>query len=225
MIYPGSIKRIQATFTTEAEAKYDPDSQTLKFYDSIGALIATKTQADCVRSELGIWYIDYTVPTTAVTGRWTCEWTATVTGKGDYIYVHVFDVWSLFWPTVDEVRNYLANICDDRLSEDTIVIQLRLAIRHCERYCSSSTIADIASAAMLARAGWMSYIAYVTMYERSVGQVPPAMLGHSAVLEGLALEAMLACGATIDARKAGPINSFTPTVVPETYEKTAEGRG
>lgn len=221
--YQGGSVTIEATFKDEDGNLYEPNSQTLEFYDPSGVLIVTKTQADCVHVAPGVWSIEYDLADDALVGRWLCQWTTKV-GAKYYPNPFIFIVWEKSATTIDDVRAYLANICDDRLGDDTIAIQLRLASRYCDRYCSGTANIDYINDAVLTRAGWMSYIAYVTKYERSVGQVPPAMLGHSAVLEGLALEAMLSCGATMVARQIGPIKSFTPTVVPETYEEDAEGR-
>jgi hypothetical protein len=222
--YPGGSVKLEATFKDEEGNLYEPDSQTLEFYDPSDVLIASKTQADCTHVGLGVWSIEYALEETAAVGRWLCHWTTKV-GSKYYPQNFIFIVSEKSAPTVGDVRAYLANICEERIGDDTIAIQLRLASRYCGRYCSSTAENDDVNDAVLTRAGWMAYIAYLTVYERSIGQVPPAMLGHSAVLEGLALEAMLACGATIDARKAGPISSFTPTMVPESYEKDAQGRG
>ena len=74
MIFPGGVKRIEATFTDEDENAYNPTSQTLKFYDSLGTLIDEKDEDDCVNpgAVVGTWYIDYTIAADAETGRWVC---------------------------------------------------------------------------------------------------------------------------------------------------------
>lgn len=179
MLYPGSIKRIQATFTTETGSNYDPDSQTLKFYDSTATLIATKTQGDCVKVDTGIWYIDYIVPSNAVTGRWICQWTATVTGKGDFTYVHTFNVWSKLWPTIPEVQTALSSIPLERFgdtAEDILEAQIIDAVRRVGKEKGSSATNEDLFQAYLAQSKYLVYVAYANAYERSMGDIPAPVL-------------------------------------------------
>jgi len=187
MIFPEGVKRIDAVFADEDGTAYDPDSQELKFYDSTGTLIATKTEADCVNTEVGTWYIDYLIPAASETGRWTCEWTVTV-GTDTYPFVFAFQVWSRTWPTIQEVRDYLSNLSSDRVSDNSVGMQIRLAANFCNRVRGSGTNAQQLEDAILTRAGWLSYLAYAVEYERTAGDISPEIMEQLDRYERLANE-------------------------------------
>jgi len=222
MIFPEGVKRIQSVFTDEAGDSYDPDSQELKFYDSTGTSIATKTDADCVNPEVGTWYIDYLVPADSETGRWTCVWTATVAGV-DYPSVFAFEVWSRVWPTVQEVRDYLGGMDDDRVTDPAVQMQIVMSATEVDQEKSSTASENLVARAYLATAGYQTYLAYATEFERTVGIVPGPILNHLGLLKNKADLFMSYVRRGIGQAAVGPVRSYTPTLVPETYEPDAEG--
>lgn len=194
MILPGGIKRIQGTFTDEDGNLYDPSAASIKIYDSAGVLKATKALTDCVQSGEGIWYLDYLVPEVGPTGRWTVAWTNTVATK-NYAYPFGFIVWGISWPTVPEVRSYLADMGTKRLSEDTIEKQIYAAVLKIKVITAVS--AEKIYNARLMCAVYLSYVAYSVEYERTAGQVPGPLLRQLAVYEELLNTAIEGIGSDI----------------------------
>lgn len=223
MILPGGTDHIQAVFKDENGNAYDPDSQELKFYDSTGTLKDTKTEADCVKVIKGTWYIDYDVPLTAASGRWTCQWTATA-GEDDFIFIFAFEVWGRTWPTIQEVRDYLAGMEDDRVTDAAIQLQIVVSVTEVDQDKSGTATEDLVARAYLAVAGYQTYLAYASEFERTMGMVPGPILNHLSLLKAKAEQFLGYVKRGAGKEAIGPIKSYTPTVVPETYERDAEGK-
>jgi hypothetical protein len=174
MILPGGVKRIQGTFKDENDTLYDPTSAEIKIYDSVGTLTATKALTDCTNVSPGIWYLDYTVPAAGPIGRWTVSWSNTV-GTKNYLYPFAFIVWEPSWPTIAEVRVYLADMGTKRLSDETIEIQIATAAEYVTYNKTTLVPLAIVNQAILARAVYLSYVAYAAEYERTAGRLPEAI--------------------------------------------------
>lgn len=222
MIFPDGTKRIEAVFADEDGSAYDPDSQVLKFYDSTGTLIVTKDEDDCVNTEVGTWYIDYVIPTDAETGRWTCQWTVIVNTE-EYVFVFAFEVWSRTWPTIQEVRDYLAGMDDDRVTNPAVQMQIVMSATEVDQEKSASVSEALVARAYLATAGYQTYLAYASEFERTMGMIPGPILNHLGLLKAKADQFMAYVKRGAGQEAIGPVRSYTPTVVPETYEPDAQG--
>jgi len=88
--------------------------------------------------------------------------------------------------SVKEVRDFLNKMGENRVREDTVELMLRMAKIAVDNEKSSVANNDAVEAAVLSQAAWMSYLAYATEVERSVGEVPPSMLIHLEELKMLA---------------------------------------
>ena len=78
-------------------------------------------------------------------------------------------------PSLEEVRSYLHNIPIQRLSDDTVEINMRFAESEVERKKSASASNDNIELAKLAVAGFLSYRSYADRVERGRGRTPPAI--------------------------------------------------
>jgi len=203
VILPGGVKRIQGTFTDENGTLYDPSAASIKIYSSAGVLIVTKTKADCTKVDLGIWYLDYPIPTAGPTGRWTVSWINTVATK-DYAYPFAFIVWGLDWPTVAEVRAYLADMGARRLSDPTIEEQIYSAVLRVQVLATVG--AEKVYNARLMLSVYLTYLAYSAEYERTAGQVPGPLLRQLGQYEALANNALIAAGAIFEAGVSGIVD-------------------
>ena len=219
MIYPDGVKRIQSVFTDEDGNAYDPDSLVLKFYDSTGTLVETFDEDDCVNPTVGTWYIDYVIPTNGPTGRWTCVWTDTVTTK-DYVNVFAFEVWSRTWPTIQEVRDYLAGMDDDRVTDAAVQIQIVVSVTEVEQEASASASEAILARAYLAVSGYQTYLAYATEFERTMGMVPGPILNHLGLLKAKAEQFMGYVRRGSGPMGAGPVVRTGNTDVPEAWDES-----
>jgi len=80
--------------------------------------------------------------------------------------------------TVSDVRKYLNDIPEEHISDDTIRLQIRIAEAIIENEKSSTATQQLIDNAILAKAGELTYIAYTTEMERSLGVLPPAVATH-----------------------------------------------
>ena len=94
--------------------------------------------------------------------------------------------------TPKQVRSYLANISVNRISDDAIAIQIGIAKTVVNNYASIEDPEDYKSA-LITTSGFLAYQAYLTEYERSAGNVPPAERNH---LEDLRASMNLVLGAS-----------------------------
>ena len=85
-----------------------------------------------------------------------------------------------------DVRDFLNKITDDRLHADSIAKQIEIANVIVENEKSPEASEELVEDATLVQAGYLSYLAYATEFERSVGKVPMPMLIHIDRLERLA---------------------------------------
>lgn len=224
MNFPGETVRFEVVFLDENEDEYDPDSQELKFYDPTGELIETKDEGDCVNPSEGNWYIDWEIPAATPAGRCVLEWWAsTADPEADFMDPYAFIVKERSWPSVTEVRNYLAGMEDDRVSDVAIEQQILASAIEVDQEASSSASELLIASAYLATSGYQTYLAYASEFERTMGMVPGPILNHLGLLKAKAEQFMAYVKRGAGQTAIGPVKSFTPTVVPETYEPDAQG--
>lgn len=224
MNFAGERVRFEVVFLDEDESEYDPDSQELKFYDPTGELIETKDEDDCTNTSTGNWYIDWDIPSTATAGRWVLEWWASIAvPESDFMDPYAFIVRERSWPSVVEVRIYLAGMEDDRVSDVAIEQQVLASTIEVDQEKSSSASELLIAGAYLAVSGYQTYLAYATEFERTMGMVPGPILNHLGLLKAKADQFMGYVKRGVGQIAIGPVKSYTPTVVPETYEKDAQG--
>jgi len=77
--HPEDTIRIKNTFKDENKALFDPDTQVVKIYDPAKSLKATISNPTKV--SLGVFYIEYDIPSDATEGEWVAKWKAV---KGTY---------------------------------------------------------------------------------------------------------------------------------------------
>ena len=222
-MFAGGIKTVQATFTDKDDVVYDPDSQVIKFYDSTETLIESFTQANVTRISEGIYFIDYEVPDASETGRWTCEWTAVVSSES-YEYNFAFEVRSRSWPTVAELRTYLNDITTDRISNTVVDMHTSTAIIEVDLAKSATAAVALVQKTYLILAGYYCYRAYCVKLERSLGQLPATVYENLLAYKETADKFLEYVARGVGQTAMGPIMSYTPTVVPESYEEDAEGQ-
>lgn len=85
-----------------------------------------------------------------------------------------------------EVRDFLNKLSEQRVPDDTIAMQIKVATAKIDNEKSASVSADKIEEAKLVYAGFLVYLAYVTEYERSAGTVPGFIIGHLDTLRELA---------------------------------------
>jgi hypothetical protein len=173
----GSNKRIQNTFKSFEGVLFDPETMVLNFYDPLGALIATKSKADCnqVPPPPGVWYIDYAVPDIGPIGRWTLEWKET-TGGFTSSASFGFCVFSINEPTELEVRVAMGKVAAERLDPESIEMSIYEAMQLVDAEKSEVVNLQTRHNAILAQSAYSAYLKYVGEFERSTGEVPPPLL-------------------------------------------------
>jgi len=85
--------------------------------------------------------------------------------------------------TIFEVRNYLNALPAELVSDESVRIQIELAIAEVNKIKSRITLSSDLENAVLALAGYRTYIAYATRIERGEGAIPAPMLTHLADLK------------------------------------------
>jgi len=80
--------------------------------------------------------------------------------------------------SVDDVRNYLNNLSDEQVTDDVIRTQIKLAETIVEQEKAANVPQQVIENAILAKAGELTYIAYTTQMERSLGVLPPVVASH-----------------------------------------------
>jgi len=92
--------------------------------------------------------------------------------------------------TTDEVLTFLNKMTKNRVKTETAELMLSLAKTEVSAEKSASASNDIIDSATLTRAAYLSYLAYATEQERSVGEVPAPLLTHLMELKLLAEQHM-----------------------------------
>mgnify|MGYP000055858391 FL=1 len=86
-VYRGETVRIKATIKDFSGNLFDPDSQEIKIYDPSNTLKETNTSP--TKESVGVYYIDYNIPSDSNTGVWYVEWKVVKsdkTGKERYYF-------------------------------------------------------------------------------------------------------------------------------------------
>lgn len=222
IVFRGETKRFKATFTDTVTGNFDPSASTLKIYDPDGNLAETYDLADLSRVSEGVYYVDYTFPSDGEFGRWFASWTGT---NGTFVaegtdYVQLMPTYA---PTIDEVRNSLGGMEDDRVIPDAIIIAIADGMLMVDKEKSATAPTDDISRAYLACSSYQAYLTYASEFERTAGIVPGPILNHLRELKEKCAEFVAFTKRGGGQTAIGPIKSYTPTVVPETYEPDAEG--
>ena len=94
-----------------------------------------------------------------------------------------------------EVRWYLDAMPVERVSKETLIIQIRLATEYVSRYKGSLATDEQVWGAELTRAGWLTYQSYATEYERTAGEIPGPVVTHLQRYKDIADEYLVAAQA------------------------------
>lgn len=115
--------------------------------------------------------------------------------------------------TISDVRDFLNNLSPGRVTDATIQKQIELADAKIAQEKSLGAMASTVTQATLVFASYLTYLAYVTEYERSAGVVPGFMVGHLQTLKELSDSFLNYI------RKGAPV--FTPPVAqPSSLEES-----
>jgi len=90
--------------------------------------------------------------------------------------------------TISDVRDFLNNLSPGRVADNTVQKQIEVATVKINAKKASGLSESTVNTAILVYASYLTYLAYVTEYERTAGVVPGFMVGHLQVLEKLANE-------------------------------------
>ena len=220
MILPGGTKRIQGTFEDENGSLYDPDSIDIIVYDADGTVdTISYDESDCVRLSVGVWYLDYPVASLGVVGRWTAVWTNTVSTK-TFTMTYNFIVQGTFWPNEQEVREHLAGLNDDRVSEETIEQQIVAAVVEVNLLAVATTPQPILTRTYVMVAAWMTYKAYATEFERTAGIVPGPVINHLNELKADAERWIEYCKRGAGPKRISGVISTGITIVPQAWDQS-----
>ncbi len=85
--------------------------------------------------------------------------------------------------TILEVRNYLNALPAELVNDESVRVQIELAIAEVNKTKSKIVLSSDLDNAVLALAGYKTYLAYVTRIERGEGAIPAPMLTHLADLK------------------------------------------
>jgi len=85
--------------------------------------------------------------------------------------------------TIFEVRNYLNALPAELVSDESVRVQIELSIAEVNKIKSGITPSSDLDNAVLALAGYKTYLAYATRIERGEGAIPAPMLTHLADLK------------------------------------------
>lgn len=77
--------------------------------------------------------------------------------------------------TVEDVRFFLKNLPEDFVSDETILLQIDMAIWVVDKEKSSHATDDDIDKAVLVYAGYYTTLAYLEEAERAMGVVPPGL--------------------------------------------------
>jgi len=94
---------------------------------------------------------------------------------------------------ISEVREFLNNLPEARVSDATIELQIELANTVVESEKSVAATPEQVKDAKLARAAHLTMLSYASQIERSTGIVPAPIISHLAVLEELSERLLRIC--------------------------------
>jgi len=87
--------------------------------------------------------------------------------------------------SISDVRGFLNNLSVGRVADNTVQKQIEVATAKLNIDKASGVTADTLDKAILVYSSYLTYLAYVTEYERSAGVVPGFMVGHLQTLKEL----------------------------------------
>jgi len=126
-------------------------------------------------------------------------------------------------PTITEVRNYLGGLSSDRLGDATITINIGAAQIDVEMAKSDSAPENLVDKTYLVVTAYYAYRAYVAKLERTLGMVPAAAYNNMMLYKEDFDRFLAYVARGVGKTAIGPIMSYTPTIVPVTYEADAVG--
>jgi len=182
IVFRGESKRFKATFTDTEAGVFDPSESTLNIYDPDGDLVETYTLSDLYRVEEGVYWVEYTFPDDGEYGRWFASWSGT-NGTFNAEGTDYFQLMPTYAPTIDEVRNALGGMEDDRVIDDAIIIAIADGMLVVDKAKGTAAPTDSISRAYLACSAYNAYLTYASEFERSMGMVPGPILNHLGLLK------------------------------------------
>jgi len=87
--------------------------------------------------------------------------------------------------SISDVRGFLNNLSVGRVADNTVQKQIEVATAKLNINKASGVTTDTLDKAILVYSSYLTYLAYVTEYERSAGVVPGFMVGHLQTLKEL----------------------------------------
>jgi len=124
---------------------------------------------------------------------------------------------------MDDVREYLGGLSEDRLANNVIIINISASEIDVDQAKSESAPDALVSKAYLVVAAYYCYRAYVAKLERTLGQIPVAAYTNLMLYKDDFDRFLGYVARGVGKIAIGPIKSYTPTVVPITYEPDTEG--
>jgi len=175
ILYRGESKRFQTTFTDTDDAVFDPASVVMNIYDAEGELDETYAVGDLTRTAEGVYYVDFPIPTDAAYGRWYMSVNG-VNGAFTAEAAEEFYVLPVWCPTIDSIRKYLGGMPSERVSDESMCIQINLGYSYVSTRVGSAATVQLTADAVTAWSGWLAYKAYAAEYERTAGEIPGPIL-------------------------------------------------
>ena len=129
--YFGETIRIGNTFYDLEGVLYDPTTLSLAISDPEGTVIKTVTFAagEIKKTSVGVFYYDYDIPATGVSGYWVASWNIETTGISDISEIQFFvkNVAEKLYVSVAAVKASLMFDADVTMSDDTLRNLIRYA--------------------------------------------------------------------------------------------------
>lgn len=176
MILAGGTKTVQNTFKDIDGNLYDPDTHSIQLYGPDGSAIGS-AETSPINVSTGIFRQSFVITAGSNYGRYVIVWEVTTGGVVTSKHFPFYVITTVF-PTCQEVRDYLSQVTDQRLTDDIIEPQIHLSVAEVDSLKSSSATQGQLASAYLALAGYKSYLAYANRYERSAGRLPAPVLAN-----------------------------------------------
>jgi hypothetical protein len=121
----GSTLRLDNTFKDLDDALYDPTTLSLSITDPEGTVKKTVTYAanEIKRTSVGVFYYDYDIPATGVSGYWVASWDANITLQTDISEIQFY----VLYVSILDVQSSLMASVDVTMSDDTLRNLIRYA--------------------------------------------------------------------------------------------------
>lgn len=137
----GDTIRINNIYSDIDDIVYDPETIELRIYDPTGSLNSTVTYAasEIIRSDEGIYYYDFDIPTDAIIGSWITKWIGIAGGFSDVSknQFSVGDPEKKLYCTVEEVWNR-AGIDENVATRDEVIPLIKDSMAEIDAMMSKS---------------------------------------------------------------------------------------